>query len=44
MIFDLQEAGGFLFHLLGCEECGKTEAVVFDTLEHEKQALREAMG
>jgi len=30
--FEVQEGGGFFFHLLRCDECGKTKSISFDEI------------
>jgi len=30
--FNVEEGGGFLFHLLRCDKCGKTKSINFDEL------------
>ena len=30
--FEIEHGGGFFFHLLRCDKCGKTESIGFDKL------------
>ena len=32
--FNVEEGGGFMFHLVRCDKCGKTKSVPFDKIEH----------
>ena len=31
-IFEVSYGGGFSFHLLGCDKCGKTKSILFDEI------------